>query len=97
MILPFLFILLIAWIATRVIRRRRHGGRDWHSHDSPMKTLQDRFAKGEIDREEFEHRKAVLEGAEVVPAAPYASPAAPPSPKTEVDAGEEPDDVEDQS
>ena len=68
-IFPFLLLLLIAFIAAKVIRRRR-GGMAFAHHGSPMQTLQDRFARGEIDRDEFEHRKAVLDGADVVPPAP---------------------------
>jgi len=69
-IFPFLLLLLIGFVVARIIRRRRGGGMAWAHHGSPMMTLQDRFARGEIDRDEFEHRKAVLDGAEVVPPAP---------------------------
>jgi len=34
---------------------------------SPMQTLQERFARGEIDQAEYQHRAAVLTGAAVVP------------------------------
>lgn len=77
---PFLFFLVLGLIALRVIRHRR-GGHSRHVHGSPAQTLQDRFARGEIDQQEFEHRKAVLDGADVIPPAPQrvASPPAPPS------------------
>lgn len=68
-IFPFLLLLLFGFLAAKVIRRRR-GGMAFAHPGSPMQTLQDRFARGEIDRDEFEHRKAVLDGADVVPPAP---------------------------
>lgn len=76
---PLFFLLLLVGGAIWFIRRRKaggHGGR--HHHGSPMRTLQDRFARGEIDRAEFAHRRAVLDGDEVIPPAP-ANPA-PPAP-----------------
>lgn len=77
-ILPLLLLLLIGFVVAKLIRRRRgHAG--WSHLGSPMQTLQDRFARGEIDREEFQHRKAVLVGAEVIPPAPQRSEAAPAS------------------
>ncbi len=82
-IFPLLFLLLLGLLVSKVIRRRG-GGKNWHTHGSPMQTLNDRFARGEIDREEFEHRKAVLEGADVIPpapprAGPTSAPSAPPA------------------
>lgn len=73
-ILPFLLLLLIGFIVSRVIRRKRGGSHGHgHRHGSPLQTLEDRFARGEVDRQEFEHRKAVLVGAEVIPPAPQAA------------------------
>ena len=43
---------------------------------SPMQTLQERFARGEIDQAEYQHRAAVLTGAAVVPPAAQATPTA---------------------
>lgn len=83
MLFPILLLLLLGWIVLRVIRRRR-GGNHWHTHGSPMQTLQDRFARGVIDREEFEHRKAVLNGSDDVPPAPArATPSPPVAPNPE--------------
>ena len=82
----FLLILLglgIAW----VIRRKRGGG-SGHATRSAMYTLQDRFARGEIDRAEYDHRKAVLDGDDVIPAAPATAPV-PPSSSPEGPDGEE--------
>ena len=92
-LIPLLLLLLLGWIATRVIRRRR-GGHSWHTHGSPMQTLQERFARGEIDREEFEHRKAVLNGDDVVPPAPQRV-AAPTVPTSETNVSDERDDLDD--
>ncbi len=69
-IFPLLLLLLFGFLAFRFIRRRRGGGGNSHHHHSPLHTLRERFANGEIDREEFEHRKAVLEGSEVIPPPP---------------------------
>lgn len=72
---PLLIIALLIFVFSRLRRRRGHhvmagGGA------SPMTTLGDRFARGEIDQTEFDHRKAVLTGAKEVPPAP-AQPAPP--------------------
>ena len=84
--LLFLLLLLLGgFLIARIIRRRRGGGSaGWHHHSSPISTLQDRFARGDIDRAEYEHRKAVLDGVEHVPPAPPSRTAtvAPPAPPT---------------
>ena len=65
---PLLLLLVIGGLATWLIRRRRGGqGGD---QSSALQTLKDRFARGEIDHAEFQHRQAVLVGADVVPPAP---------------------------
>lgn len=74
-IFPLLLLLLIGFTASRVIRRKRGGGGHHHRHGSALATLQDRFARGEIDRDEYDHRLAVLNGDDVIPPAP-ARPAA---------------------
>ena len=58
--------LLIGW----AIRRRRGGSLHGDRAESPVETLRNRFARGEIDKAEFDHRSAVLVGADVVPPAP---------------------------
>ena len=90
-LLPLLFFFLVGLIVLRVIRHRR-GGHNWQPHGSPMQTLEDRFARGEIDREEFEHRKAVLDGADVVPPAPQPV-ATPPAPPSETEVSDDPGDA----
>lgn len=83
-IFPLLLLLLLGFLAAKLIRRRRGGEplRRPH-HGSPSQTLADRFARGEIDRDEYEHRKAVLEGADVIPPAPARPmPPTPPAPPT---------------
>lgn len=96
-IFPFLFLLLAGFLIAKIIRRRRGGdGRGaWHHHGSPIQTLNDRFARGEIDRDEFEHRKAVLEGADIVPPAPpRQAPPAPPASSAAATATMVADDVD---
>lgn len=74
-LLPFLVLLLIGGLAFWLIRRRNGspGGSPGGSPSgspggtSALSVLQDRFARGEIDQAEFEHRKAVLTGADTVP------------------------------
>lgn len=88
---PLLFILLLL-LAAKVIRRRRGGYPGGRPHGSPMRLLQERFANGEIDRAEYEHRKAVLNGDDVVPAAPARPVATPP----QDDVPEPPADSEDE-
>lgn len=69
---PLLMLLLAGLLLGKVMRRRKYG----MSHSgggSAMRTLQDRFARGEIDQAEYDHRKAVLDGADAVPPAPPSS------------------------
>ncbi|MDJ0770819.1 MAG: SHOCT domain-containing protein [Ilumatobacter sp.] len=83
---PLVLLLLIGGLTWWLIRRRR-GDR---GPESALSTLQDRFARGDIDRAEFEHRHAVLTGADAVPPAPNRpAPPAPPAPPATSDA--EPD------
>ncbi len=72
----FLVILLIALLgglAALLIRRRRGGVQHRPPGQSADGILDDRFAKGEIDRDEYEHRRAVLAGDDKVPPAPSRS------------------------
>ena len=83
---PLLLLILGGFLFAKIVRRRRGGGGYGHHGVSPVRTLDDRFARGEIDRAEYEHRKAVLNGEDIIPPAPAAAappapaPAAPPSP-----------------
>lgn len=81
---PLLFLLLAGFIIAKVVRRRKYGMHQ-AGHGSAMRTLQDRFARGEIDQLEYDHRKAVLDGADEVPPAPARASAAPPAPPVEPD------------
>ena len=77
---PLLLLLLFGFVMAKLVRRRR-GGHYPGGRGSAMQTLQERFARGEIDRAEFDHRKAVLEGSDSIPPAPRQSaPQAPPPP-----------------
>ena len=54
-----IFVFIIVWIL-RTFRGTRHL-RHWHGHhDSGMNTLRERYAKGEINKEEFESKKKDL-------------------------------------
>ena len=74
---PLLLIALMVFVVSR-LRRRRVQYMAGYGVVSPMTTLGDRFARGEIDQVEFDHRKAVLKGDKEVPPAPSRS--APPAP-----------------
>lgn len=76
----FLLVLLLlgtgAFFVVRAIRQRRNGPA-LHGADA-RRLLDERFARGDIDRAEYEPRKAVLDGADVIPPAP--APPTPPAP-----------------
>ena len=67
---PLLLLLLVFGLGTWLIGKRRGKHGPSGSPGSPMDTLQNRFARGDIDRSEFEHRKAVLLGEDDIPPAP---------------------------
>ena len=69
---PLLLLGLLAFLLVRLVRRRR-GLDSHHGSGSASAVLEDRFARGDIDRAEYEHRKAVLNGDEVIPPAPLAA------------------------
>ena len=100
---PLLLLILGGFLIAKVVRRRRGGGGGYgHLGASPQRTLDDRFARGEIDRAEYEHRKAVLNGEDIIPPAPAASApprsaaaAPPPPPVDPVDVDDDVDDVDD--
>lgn len=79
----FLFpLLLITLLALAFVWIRRRRGAHMYSRfgASPTQTLEDRFARGEIDQTEYQHRRAVLDGDDVIPPAPARpAPAAPPA------------------
>ncbi len=76
----FLFpLLLLAGLAAWFFFRRRRGYATAGGRMSPMATLQDRFARGEIDRQELEYRRAVLKRDKNIPPAPPSAPPAPPT------------------
>ncbi len=77
---PLLLFILLGLLIGKIVRHRRGGGAHGHRHGSPLQTLENRFARGEIDRAEFEHRKAVLDGSDDVPPAPARPAPAPANP-----------------
>ena len=65
---PLFFFLLLGVGLFFLLRRRRNGPIGQGA--SARQVLDERFARGDIDRAEYEHRKAVLDGKDDVPPAP---------------------------
>lgn len=60
---PLVWILVIVGIIWLIRGRAPWRRRGWRSSsDSPMQTLERRFALGEIDGEEYQRRRSILEG-----------------------------------
>lgn len=73
-----LFIITLLALTFMWFRRRRGAHMYSRFGGSPTQTLEDRFARGEIDQTEYQHRRAVLDGDDVIPPAPARpAPAAP--------------------
>jgi putative membrane protein len=51
MIVPLLIVILLVWIVVRSA-----SGPSWRSEDTPEQILKRRYARGEIEREEYERR-----------------------------------------
>ncbi len=66
MILWLLFLVgiiaLVVWLVMRLFFNRRGAERQQARGDSAEQILQERFARGEIDAEEYEHSLEVLRG-----------------------------------
>ena len=62
-VLSWVLIIMIVVLAVRLFRggRIHRGHRYWHMGSSALDVLRERYAKGEIDKAEFEERKKVLE------------------------------------
>ena len=63
-ILMLLIWILIIWFIIWIIRKAfMHSGRKWMpmNDENPIEILKKRYAKGEIDKKEFEERKKDLE------------------------------------
>ena len=58
----WLFWLLIIVVIVIVIKSLLGGGVNRNSTDSPLQILQKRYARGEIDEEEYKRRRRELEG-----------------------------------
>lgn len=79
-----LLLLLLLGVGLFVLWRRRRGvpmGRA-----GARQVLDERFARGDIDRAEYEHRKAVLDGDDNVPPAPPRTATAVADPPTDTSA-----------
>ncbi|PBC71393.1 putative membrane protein [Streptomyces sp. TLI_235] len=62
LLIPFFWaavILLVVWILRRTAWRHGHGPGGRH-HGGPLATLGDRYARGEIDEDEYRAKRAVL-------------------------------------
>ena len=60
-VISFVFWIFIIVLIFKLVRRRHHG--DWRGMwrgGSALETLRERYAKGEISKEEYEERKKVL-------------------------------------
>jgi putative membrane protein len=62
----FLFWLVVIILVIKLFKRRKHlnlegGWRGFMGSNSAMETLRERYAKGEIGKEEYEERKRVLQ------------------------------------
>ncbi len=62
-IIMALFWAIIIAVVVMIVRRLGHGHRRWHEGhgDSAIEILKERYAKGEIDKKEFEEKKKDLE------------------------------------
>lgn len=56
-----IFLALIALIVMRAMRHQHHHA-GWPQHRDPLDIARDRYAKGEIDKEQFEQLKNDLKG-----------------------------------
>lgn len=54
-----IFLALIIWIIVRLTVQNQHSGYD--SRNKALDILKERYAKGEIDKKEFEEKKKDLE------------------------------------
>lgn len=68
LLFTLLFFGVLALIIFTVIRQNDHHGHNHHGHDhhpatnrpDPLRILDERFARGEIDEEEYKQRRALL-------------------------------------
>lgn len=61
-VVSVIFWIFIIMLVVRFVRRGKRGNFEgWGEDKDAIHILRERFAKGEIDREEYEERKKVLE------------------------------------
>ncbi len=58
MLVPVLVVALLVWLLVRNSRQDQATG--GVGRPDPLRTLEERFARGEIDQEEFERRRSAL-------------------------------------
>ncbi|MCF7858944.1 MAG: SHOCT domain-containing protein [Candidatus Cloacimonetes bacterium] len=56
-IIGLLFLIVIIWLIVRLLSQNNQSQ---VYHKTPLDILKERYAKGEIDKEEYEERKKVL-------------------------------------
>ncbi|MCR4275392.1 MAG: SHOCT domain-containing protein [Candidatus Wolfebacteria bacterium] len=55
-------IAVIVWVIRAIFGRgRRNYWQEWHGEKGPLEILKERYAKGEIDKSEYEEKKKDLE------------------------------------
>ncbi len=93
-LLPLLFLLLAGFLFFRLMRRGRHVAFA-SGHGRALGVLSERFANGEISRDEYEYRRAVLNNDdEVPPAPPFTARAASEPTETASDVPSDPDSTD---
>ncbi|MCP4330436.1 MAG: hypothetical protein GY791_18590 [Alphaproteobacteria bacterium] len=61
-LMMILFLAVIIGVVILILRWLGIAGQGAGGHDAAMTTLRERFARGEIDKEEFEERSRLLAG-----------------------------------
>lgn len=60
-IIGIILIIIIVWLVVKAINQNKHPTSINAENKSPLDILKERYARGEIDKEEFEERKRMLE------------------------------------
>lgn len=60
MVLPLIIIVCLVWLAARLLNRTERSPKSAEKKDSPLDILQARYARGEIDHDEYRKIKEEL-------------------------------------